>query len=322
MCIAVFPVSTIALETKVTENSENTIAAPSEILNISDTLTEEHLEPIIVEEVVSLRTQYSKTFICDDGSYISAEYSQSVHYKDDNDNWVEFTEEVLVNDNTKLIVGEKLETDDRADSTEKLIKLLAGDYIVSWTPEMQTPTELKKFNSSKPAVLQSTKKSDLTPGNLVKEKQLIEKEHLEKQSNVYGVNKAKSAVSNTVKSDYLSKDYIEKTNNSINEYNRSVIQNVCYNNTVVEYENALGDGIDIKYTITSHSVKEDVIVEEPGTFDSYSVSVDSETLIPQLNEDGSIEFYDEEGTVHMRINAPLMYDANNSISTDILVEIE
>lgn len=43
----------------------------------------------IIEEVIDKRDEYTKHFICDDGSYIAVSYSDKVHYLDNKNRWIE-----------------------------------------------------------------------------------------------------------------------------------------------------------------------------------------------------------------------------------------
>ena len=73
------------------------------------------LEPIIVSEDVSKRTQYEKHFLCDDGSYIAATYMTPVHYSDGNGTWLEFDESISVSKDSMISVGNKVETVNKSD---------------------------------------------------------------------------------------------------------------------------------------------------------------------------------------------------------------
>ena len=53
-----------------------------------ETYKQEEMTSKIVSEVTELREEYTKHFVCEDGSYIAATYSEPVHYKE-NGQWKE-----------------------------------------------------------------------------------------------------------------------------------------------------------------------------------------------------------------------------------------
>lgn len=50
----------------------------------------------IVEEVIYKRDEYTKHFICDDGSYVAVSYSDKVHYLNTENDWVEIDTERII----------------------------------------------------------------------------------------------------------------------------------------------------------------------------------------------------------------------------------
>ena len=75
------------------------VSTPSDIeVKSSEVVTQENrLLPVIIEEDTSLRGEYEKHFLCDDGSYIAIPYPQAVHIKV-NGEWVpsDYTMMILV----------------------------------------------------------------------------------------------------------------------------------------------------------------------------------------------------------------------------------
>jgi RHS repeat-associated protein len=98
----------------------------------------------IVSEITNERTEYSKTFLLDDGTKMLAQYSEPVHYKNSKGYWVQY-------DNT-LVESESNATSDEANisdeytnkksniditlsksvSDTEMIKVQSNDYSVSW----------------------------------------------------------------------------------------------------------------------------------------------------------------------------------------------
>jgi RHS repeat-associated protein len=86
----------------------------------------------IIEEIVSKRTEKSKTFLKEDGTYLVAIYDESVHYLE-NGNWIQIN-------NSLNDLGDELETNKNLFKLKfpkylddnKQIKLTLGDYSIDW----------------------------------------------------------------------------------------------------------------------------------------------------------------------------------------------
>lgn len=92
--------------------------------------------PIILEENISLRSEYEKHFIMSDGSYTTVTYNEPVHCNK-NAEWLEIDNTLeLINDST----GEKrLSTVDglakvtfAKNPNKRLVSIEQGDYTLSW----------------------------------------------------------------------------------------------------------------------------------------------------------------------------------------------
>lgn len=87
----------------------------------------------------------------------------------------------------------------------------------------------------------------------------------------------------------------------------------------VIYENAYEDILDIRYSISHLKLKEDLILKKESDFDSYKVTYSIKNAVVNVNSDGSVDFYNTDGLYLFTESIPIMYDANESYSTDIAV---
>ncbi|MBE6642025.1 MAG: DNRLRE domain-containing protein [Ruminococcaceae bacterium] len=281
------------------------------------------LEPIIVSEDVSKRTQYEKHFLCDDGSYIAATYMTPVHYSDGNGTWLEFDKSISVSKDSMISVGNKVEAVNKSVDSDKHISLHKDGYSLSWSVKASfsdsSPVQLSKNN------IQSSKKQTETliaPPKLLETKEALKSAISTKE--LQGISSAEinEASELSVSSAKALDIQAKEINTKIKEHNNSIIHNVSYDVSTVEYKNAFGENTTARYTLSSGTVKEDIILEAPCRFTSYSVTVSREGLEVKTNSDGQIELSDENGVVVFVIQAPIMYDSANVYSSDISVETE
>ena len=92
-------------------------------------------------------------------------------------------------------------------------------------------------------------------------------------------------------------------------------------NSALEY-NDIYDNTNVRYDINPTSVKESVIITKaPNKKVSYSYNIKADGLMAELNDDGSIAFYEKTDTKKQNavfvMPAPLMYDANDIYCYDI-----
>lgn len=102
------------------------------------------------------------------------------------------------------------------------------------------------------------------------------------------------------------------------EYEKSVVKKAV---SSILYENAMGNGIDVRYTVAPYSVKEDIVLREKTVFHSYTMHVDANGLTAVKIEDNRVEFRDAEDQMVFTLKTPYMYDAADAVSGDIEVAV-
>ncbi len=111
-------------------------------------------------------------------------------------------------------------------------------------------------------------------------------------------------------------------NEEIDAYNRQFLNRVCFAESAVTYPDALGEGVDIRYTASEGRIKEDVVVSAPGLLTGYTAVVQLNGLQAAVDEQGGISYTDENGRVVFRTAPPLMVDDNGIPSEAVGVVLE
>jgi RHS repeat-associated protein len=86
------------------------------------------------------------------------------------------------------------------------------------------------------------------------------------------------------------------------------------------YDNAF-DGIDLVYDLTGAKIKESIVINEYTGINSFTFTYRFGILTPVLNEDGSIDLFDNEKKV-LEIQAPFMFDALGAESDAVEVTLQ
>ncbi len=270
--------------------AEKTIANKSignEISNQEDMISK------IVMEVTELREESVKHFLCEDGSYVAATYSEPVHYKEKGE-WKEINNRLELTDDVKSSSGKAMYTPKAGPMDVRIPQSFSNGQRVSATNKGHTISfgvKQEKINYSSKSIAVARDVEDLSSNKLVEK-----------------VTYTQNAVNNTT---LVSKE------NEITTYNnkRMAVENKT---GAVVYEDIFGSS-DLEYIVTTNSIKENIVVNEKQDEYTYSFDMDFGELIPIVNEDNSIRVVDPEDTEEtiFYIEAPYMYDADENESTNI-----
>jgi len=296
--------------------------------SIVTSVTEEkeytELEAIIVEEDISKRQESEKHFICDDGSFIAVTYSEPIHEKVGK-HWVEKEYKVTEKaDETISPADETLKLSlAKMTGGTKLAELESGEYKISWTVEAS-----RSLTSQKAAKLTlASGKNATTTGT-----KAISAENTAKAKSTYSYADvlAKKTNAKTV-IDNLGKDNtaaiknnvtVKEANEAIERYNQEKIQSVSYPQAKVEYKDALGSGMSVRYMLSPGRMHEEIVLDSYNGFESYSMVMDTDGLIPELSGRKKVLLKDTDGKVRVIIASPLMYDDSGAASDEIEIELE
>jgi len=94
------------------------------------------------------------------------------------------------------------------------------------------------------------------------------------------------------------------------------------NTSGVNFSNALPD-TDLNYSVNGNTVKEDIVLNKAPQNPVYTFNLSTNKLIPVLQKDKSIIFYDEKDKTNgiFKIPTPYMYDAKHEENGDIKVTL-
>ena len=262
--------------------------------NVSDSTTSR-----IVKEIVEMREESVKYFICEDGSYIAATYSSPVHYEESG-KWEEIDNTLTLNTKSgeavystkngfdvtipqNLTSGRSITATNRGYTVSFKIKGDTNDLNMRTTASVVDTDKLPsvvKMNDTVKMTGEVSASADISSSGTLTEGQKIEKFNAEKMT----------------------------------------VENQT---SAVVYKNFLNRS-DLEYVVTSNSLKENIVVYAPQSEYIYRFDLNSDGLVPAEQADGSIKWTDPKNpdeTVFF-LDAPYMYDANDNESFDVSMSVE
>lgn len=101
---------------------------------------------------------------------------------------------------------------------------------------------------------------------------------------------------------------------------RKALKNIS--SSAVRFRNILNN-IDVEYLVISDKVKENIIINSASPVNQFIFNLSLSKLLPKLETDGSIGFYDSKNTntIVFRMPAPFIYDASGAQTSKINVEL-
>ena len=246
----------------------------------------------IVEEDVSKRGEYEKHFICEDGSYIAATYPYQVHEKNETGEWVDIDNSLALENNRIENQSEvnRVSFAPKTAESSRIARLEKDGHALEWslTGTIMKPTaQVRAAGFVGPLPAFTAEETEL---NSAAEAAIEpEEEAVAKPLTVEEANEEKMR--------------LEKLTSS------------------VLYEDAMGEGIDVRYTVIPGKVKEDIILNQPSGFRSYTMHVDANGLTAVKLDDNSVEFRNESSETIFTVSTPYMFDAADAESFAIGVEV-
>ena len=245
----------------------------------------------IVREVVELREESVKHFLCEDGSYIAVSYAEPVHYEK-NGEWLEI-------DNTLVL------------SSENTYVPKSSDVAVSIPQSFSDGEQITATNNG------HTISFGVASVN--------ENVALSKTAAVKAVEALPSSIAADVSVDTLANAELNSTA-TVGKVDTAA-QIEAYNSEKTTVDNQAGalvydkifPNADLEYIVTGNSIKENVVVYQPQTEYVYTFDMDFGGLTPVAEDDGSYRLIDSakpDKTVFV-LAAPYMYDANGEESYEV-----
>lgn len=271
--------------------SFSTAALPPEVQADHPSSNEQSVH--ILQEDASLRGEYEKHFQNTDGSYTAVSYTEPVHMRR-NEDWVEIDNtltETMTSDGVRRFETRDGLMDVRfSDGTsDALVSVEKDGYAVSWSVEAAAPATEGLADAASPA----SRRSNAAP---------------QPEMVILDTRNARAKC--------LAADIQELTADEIQ-------MTAPKAGSQLEYPNAFGEAADVnlRYSVTPTSVKEDIVLEEFGGIASYTMVLTVTGLTAQLQEDNSVLFQNSAGDPVFFIPAPYMYDAADELSGQVDVTL-
>lgn len=252
-------------------------------------------ESAIIDEIESLRSEFEKHFLREDGSYVVATYSNPVHYEEDGE-WKEINNNLILTNDEKSESGNAMYVTKSSPTSISIPQSFSNEQKISATNKGYTIS----FGVNNTTNAQLSKTATII--NDVNNLSSI------KNTNDVSLFKTSSVTSANTTTDEKSK--IETYNNDI-----MTVKNQA---GAVVYEDIFCN-TDLEYIVTTNSIKENIVVNEQQGEYIYSFEMNFGELTPIVHEDNSISLVESQKSneVIFYIEAPYMYDANGFESNDI-----
>ncbi len=280
-------------ETIGTNEIDNNTISSAETDSIATTPTKltDKDDVYISAEEVSRRGEFEKHYLLSDGSFVAVSYPEAVHYKNDDGKWEEVDNQLSYDSKTSRIVnGQNGFSVSFAEkpSGNSLASLLHDGIPFSWTL-----SATKKLNSGKETKLTAFSASTAN---------IIQAEKVSLASTVSRANIAETSI-------------IGKKVTDADAFTNDKLSGK------LGYTKLFNDApeISVDYSVYHNKIEEDIYINSPTDLRSFSMEIQANGLTAIVNDDGSVDFVDADGTMQYRIGIPYMQDANNEVLNDIEV---
>ncbi|MBR6682345.1 MAG: RICIN domain-containing protein, partial [Clostridia bacterium] len=245
----------------------------------------------ISAEEVSKRGEFEKHYLLSDGSFVAVSYPEAVHYKNDDGKWEEVDNQLSYDSKTSRIVnGQNGFSVSFAEkpSGNSLASLLHDGIPFSWTL-----SAMKKLDSGKNTKLTAFSTSTAT---------IVQAEKVSLASTVSRANIAETSI-------------IGKKVTDADAFTNDKLSGKLGYASVF----ASAPEISVDYSVYHNKIEEDIYINSPTDLRSFSMEIQANGLTAIVNDDGSVDFVDADGTMQYRIGIPYMQDANHEVLNDIEV---
>ena len=265
------------------------------------------LEPIasekayVVEELTNKRTEYTKEFLLSNGLHIATVYAEPVHYQKDG-KWAEI-------DNTLIA-----KSDGTYRNTAGVWNVALPDNLSTGAVSIAKDGYTLSFQMAgqllQPGGLELMSESSVAPQQIATEETVTVSVSGAEHS--FGVQQAQATSAAMQSPDIAAAKAAAAYPELVAEKNTS---GLLYANVYT--------GTDIRYDLQSNQVKESVILSAYNArLRGYSYILNTGNMIPRLQRDNSILFYDEkEENIIMVMPAPFLLDANYAFSDELQVSL-
>ena len=260
---------------------------PAEVLGAAAAQTgsavSAEVQPDIVEEVQSGRSQHSKEFKLSNGLHMAVLYPEAVHYRTDDGRWEDI-------DNTLKATSTGF-TNTAGSWNVSLPRQLSGSNAVTVTKDGYT------LSFRMTGELRSSAELSTAP--------------IGSAAEPYSVQSAATAAGQVQKIDRSEALAAAEYPEAVPDKLRSRLR----------YSDIYA-GTDIVYDLTPGSLKESIVMDSYSqTLRGYRYTLETGDLTPVLGENGQIDLLAPDGTTVMRMPAPFLVDSANAYCEDVTVQL-
>lgn len=256
----------------------------------------------VIGEVKELRTENTKHYRHEDGTYTAAVYPEPVHYMDSTGMWKDIDNTLSLNSKKKSVSGKATYTPAASSLDIRIPQDFADNQMLTIGKDGYTVGMRIKDSGNSATVSRS---SSATESKISSAKAEIDND-FESIEIVNELSTSNISISNdfAVESANKEKMKLEKKVSAVN-----------YND--------IFDGADLQYVITPSKIKENIIVTEKQDSYVYQFELDLDGLIAVPQDNGSIKLYEnlEDDEAMFTIETPYMFDANEETSFDVTMSL-
>ena len=285
----------------------------------------------IIGEIEDQRSEYTKTFRLENGNNLLVEYSVPIHYQNQNDNWVNYDNSLTEN---KKTIALKRET-----NTENISEFTPSEAIHINETESSSLLSSETHVEDNDNLIESTddyeSEVEITSEPTESEEQVVSTEEIpvystknnnlntsfsktSSENNMVFIGESDNQVSWGYRDINVSKAKCVEDNTEYEGNEKyTVLKNLI---STVKYESAYKN-VDIDLFSTPLGVKENIILNNRDSLNTYISDYEIGDLTPKQLSDRVIALFNEEDKVVYYINAEYMYDANGKVSHDLYLRI-
>ena len=284
-----------------------------------------------------------KYFLKDDFSYEAVVYPEPVHYLD-NGKWVD-VDNTLEETKDDSVVTEETTSDVTSSESKSIVSTGEAAIAADTTEETidNAANKAEKVKDSKNVLKNKQNDYNVNFAKNSKSNKLvnIQKDNYSISWSIEGAEKTKAeaiaaditAVDNTIKAETeekveKSEEFKEFSTAQKAKAKETIIDNenkklAPKSTSMLQYKGILPD-VDLKYSVGSAKLKEDIIVNKYSKDFKITFNIDSKGLSARLEKDNTISFYDEKDPSKVIFNTapPFMYDKNGESSNKVQVKLD
>ncbi len=244
---------------------------------------------VIASEDVSKRDEFEKHYLLSDGAFLAVTYPEAVHYRDDEGNWEEVDNRLSfdpISSRYKTANPNFNATFAAAATAEGTVSLSSEGYTLSWSVSAE-------------GVDKSGEKALLFSSNLPFSK-------IEQREKAQILSPAGSS------SFQIGKPITEPSSFELPKISSQIGYPILFSDA---------PEISANYTVYQNKIEEDLYISSPTEVRSFRMNLKAAGLVAQGNDNGSVDFLDDEGKLVFRIGVPYMADAAGEVLNPIAVTV-